>query len=144
MFDLLVVRKCLVKLLSPPIGKMSAMRRGSSSTRRTARVAAAPYPVHQYQQDSTSSDSPARPRSIASTGSTGSWQLTPASGEISAPAFAPQLPQQGGSSSSGCNPHLHLHRTEVCRYPPRLTDPVFPLVKKCCHSIIQWKGLSAT
>ena len=96
----------------PPAGKMSAMRRGSSSTRRTARVAAAPYPVLTFQQDSTSSDSPAKPRSIASPASSGSWALAPASGDISAEVPGPQLPQQGGSSSSGVQPHLHLHRTE--------------------------------
>ena len=103
----------LVIFLSPPVGTMSAMRRGSSSTRRTARVAAAPYPVHSYaQQDSTSSDSPAKPRSLATSdaGSTGSWQLTPAPGSLSAAAPGPPTFQRGGSSSSGSAPQVHLHR----------------------------------
>ena len=100
---------------------MSSEGRSYSATRRNARIAAAPYQVHQYAlQDSTSSEDATRLRNqnpIQSDSSLGSWTLAAQSGTLS-PASTLSAHNRGGydadvdmnRSQQLASPQLHLHR----------------------------------
>ena len=120
---------------------MSHPPRTSSANRRSARISAAPYQIHSYPLDqSTSSEElrPGQPRSltVGSQGSLGSWELAGsptigpvahdggahiAAGAHTHPAVAVSAqgpvayapPIQSALEASGGGPQLHLHQNRA-------------------------------